>query len=82
VNISGDVGGDVRVGAGDLTIAGSIGEDLLAGAGQVTITSSGTVGEDFVFGAGRVTMNGRIEGNVLGGTGSYSRAGTVGGSEA
>jgi cytoskeletal protein CcmA (bactofilin family) len=81
VDISGDVGGDVRVGAGDLTIAGSIGEDLLAGAGQVTITSSGTVGEDFVFGAGRVTMNGRIEGDVLGGTGSYSRGGTVGGSE-
>ena len=81
LHISGEVGGDVRVGAGDVTVAGSIGEDLVTGAGQVAITSSGTVGEDLVFGAGEVMMDGRIDGDVLGATGSYTRRGTVGGTE-
>jgi cytoskeletal protein CcmA (bactofilin family) len=81
IEISGQVGGDVRAGAGQVTISGSVGEDVFAGAGQLTVTSSGRVGEDLIFGAGQTTMDGRVEGDVLGGTGSYTRRGTVGGSE-
>jgi cytoskeletal protein CcmA (bactofilin family) len=81
IEISGQVGGDVRAGAGQATISGSVGEDVFAGAGQLTVTSSGRVGEDLIFGAGQTTMDGRVEGDVLGGTGSYTRRGTVGGSE-
>jgi cytoskeletal protein CcmA (bactofilin family) len=81
VDISGQVGGDARIGAGQVTVGGSVGEDLVIGSGQVTISSSGTVGEDFIFGTGQTTLDGRVEGNVLGSTGSYSRRGTVGGTE-
>jgi cytoskeletal protein CcmA (bactofilin family) len=81
VDISGRVRGDARLGAGQVTVSGSIGEDLIAGSGQATITSSGQVGEDFIFGTGQTSLDGEVVGNVLGSTGSYSRAGTVGGSE-
>jgi cytoskeletal protein CcmA (bactofilin family) len=81
VDISGRVDGDVRAGAGQVTVSGSVGEDLLVAAGQLSIRSSGEVGEDLVFGTGRTTLDGRVEGDVLGSTGNYVRAGTVGGSE-
>lgn len=81
VDVSGQVGGDVRAGAGRVRISGSVGEDVFAGAGQLTVTTSGRVGEDLIFGAGQTTMDGRVEGNVLGATGSYTRRGTVGGTE-
>ena len=81
VDIPGQVDGDARLGAGQATVSGSIGEDLVVGAGQVTITSSGQVGEDFVFGAGRTNLDGRVDGDVLGGTGDYRKRGTIGGTE-
>ena len=81
VDISGQIGGDARVGAGQVTVSGSVGEDLLAGAGQVTLATGGEVGEDLIFGTGRMSLDGRVEGNVLGSTGNYSRRGTIGGTE-
>ena len=81
VTITGQVAGDVRVGSGQVTIDGSVGEDLLVGSGALTISSSGEVGEDLVFGTGSTTLAGRVEGNVLGSTGSYERTGEVGGTE-
>lgn len=81
VDISGRVGGDARLGAGQVTVGGSVGEDLVAGSGQVTLTSSGQVGEDLIFGSGRMTLDGRVDGDVLGSTGRYTKRGTVGGTE-
>jgi cytoskeletal protein CcmA (bactofilin family) len=81
VDISGRVGGDVRAAAGQVTVGGSVGEDLFAAAGQITVTSRGRIGEDFIFGSGRVRVDGRVDGNVQGTTGNYTRRGTIGGSE-
>jgi cytoskeletal protein CcmA (bactofilin family) len=81
VDIPGQVGGDARLGTGQATISGSVGEDLVIGSGRVTITSSGQVSEDFIFGTGQTTLDGRVDGDVLGSTGSYTRRGTVGGTE-
>jgi cytoskeletal protein CcmA (bactofilin family) len=81
VNITGTVGGDARVAGGTLTVAGAIAEDLLATGGQLTITSSGTVGEDLIAGTGRLTIDGAVTGNVLARTGTYAKAGTIGGTE-
>jgi cytoskeletal protein CcmA (bactofilin family) len=81
VTISGQVVGDVRAGAGQVTVDGSIGEDLLVGSGALTISASGEIGEDLVFGTGSTVLDGRVEGDVLGSTGSYDRAGDVGGTE-
>jgi hypothetical protein len=79
--ISGEVTGDARVGAGRVLVTGSVGEDLSVGSGQTTLASSGTVGEDFLFGTGQTSLEGRVEGNVVGSTGSYKRTGTIGGTE-
>jgi cytoskeletal protein CcmA (bactofilin family) len=81
VTITGQVAGDVRVGSGQVTIEGSVGEDLLVGSGALTISSSGEIGEDLVFGTGSTTLDGRVQGDVLGSTGSYDRTGEVGGTE-
>ena len=80
-DISGEVTGDARIGAGRVLVTGSIGEDLAVGSGQTTLASSGTVGEDFLFGTGQTNLEGRVEGNVVGSTGSYKRTGTIGGTE-
>jgi hypothetical protein len=39
------------------------------------------VGEDFLFGTGQTSLEGTVEGNVVGSTGSYKRTGTIGGTE-
>ena len=80
MDISGEVGGDARVAAGQTTVSGSI-EDLFVAAGQATMSDSGEVGEDLVFGSGRMTMNGTVGGDVLGAAGNYNRQGTVPGTE-
>ena len=79
--ISGQVDGDVRLASGRALVEGRVGEDLLIGAGQATVASGARVGGDLIFGAGRMQMNGAVAGSVVGSTGNYSRAGSVGGSE-
>jgi len=81
VDISGRVGGDARAGAGQVTVGGSVGEDLVVGSGQLTLSPSGEVGEDLIFGTGQTTLDGRVEGDVLGSTGQYTKRGTVSGTE-
>jgi hypothetical protein len=39
------------------------------------------VGEDLIFGTGQMTLDGRVDGDVLGSTGRYTKRGTVGGTE-
>jgi len=79
--ISGQVDGDARIATGQARVEGRVGEDLLLGAGQATVASGAQVGGDLIFGAGRLRMDGTVAGSVLGATGSYTRAGSVGGSE-
>jgi cytoskeletal protein CcmA (bactofilin family) len=81
VNISGTVDGDTRIAGGTLSVGGAIKEDLLAGGGQLTVTSSGTVGEDLIAGTGQLTIDGSVTGDVLARTGTYAKAGTIGGTE-
>jgi hypothetical protein len=66
---------------GNVSVGGAIKEDLLAAAGQLTITSSGTVGEDLIAGTGQLTIDGSVTGDVLAQTGTYAKAGTIGGTE-
>ena len=81
VNITGTVGGDARIAGGTLSVGGAIKEDLLATGGQLTITTTGTVGEDLIAGTGQLTIDGAVTGNVLARTGTYTKAGTIGGTE-
>jgi cytoskeletal protein CcmA (bactofilin family) len=79
--ISGQVDGDARIASGQVQVDGRVGEDLLIASGQATVASGAQVGGDLIFGAGRMQMNGAVAGSVLGSTGNYARAGSVGGSE-
>ena len=81
ISVTGTVGGDTRIAGGQLTVGGSIKEDLVATGGQLTVTTSGTVGEDLIAATGQLTLDGTVTGNVLARTGTYSKAGTVGGTE-
>jgi len=79
--VHGTVEGDARVGAGRITVGGTVGEDLLAGAGEIDVLAGGLVGEDLIFGAGNVRVAGDVSGSIYGSASTYSRTGTVGGSE-
>jgi len=81
VNVTGTVGGDTRIAGGMLSVGGAIKEDLLATGGQLTVTSSGTVGEDLIAGTGQLTIDGVVTGNVLAQAGTYTKGGTIGGTE-
>jgi cytoskeletal protein CcmA (bactofilin family) len=81
VTISGTVLGDARIAGGLLSIGGSVKQDVLAAGGQLTVMSSGTIGEDLIAGIGQLTIDGTVTGNVLARTGTYTKAGTIGGTE-
>ena len=66
---------------GTLSIGGAVKEDVLATGGQLTVTSSGTIGEDLIAASGQLTIDGAVTGNVLARTGTYTKAGTIGGTE-
>jgi hypothetical protein len=79
--VSGEVGGDLRAGSGQARVEGRVGEDVLLGVGQATVAPDAQIGGDLIFGAGQVQMDGAVAGSVVGSTGSYTRGGSVGGSE-
>jgi hypothetical protein len=81
VAISGKVDGDVRAAGGTVTIGGAVGEDALVAGGQVSIGQGSTVGGDVIVGAGRFVLDGAVTGSVVGEAGSYTRSGTIGGTE-
>jgi cytoskeletal protein CcmA (bactofilin family) len=79
--VSGEVGGDLRAGTGQARIQGRVGEDAVLGAGQATVAPGAQIQGDLIFGAGQMQMDGAVAGSVLGSAGSYTRGGSVGGSE-
>jgi cytoskeletal protein CcmA (bactofilin family) len=81
VSVTGTVGGDARVTAGAVTVSGSVAEDLATAGGQVMVSPSGTVGEDMLASAGRLIVDGTVTGDLTASTGTYDKAGTVGGTE-
>jgi cytoskeletal protein CcmA (bactofilin family) len=81
VSISGDVAGDLRTAGGQVTLNGSVGEDVIAAGGQTTLQGGATVEGDLVVSGGQVTMGGAVAGNIEANAGTYSRSGTVGGTE-
>ncbi|MDP8958460.1 MAG: polymer-forming cytoskeletal protein [Actinomycetota bacterium] len=79
--ISGEIGGDARVASGQVLVGGSVGEDLLLASGRATIAPEAQVAEDLIFATGQMTLDGTVDGDVLGTTGSYQKRGSVGGTE-
>lgn len=81
ISVQGTVGGDVRIAGGQLQVGGKLGEDLAVTGGQLTIARGATIGGDMIATGGAITLAGSVTGSVEGSAGSYSRSGSVGGSE-
>lgn len=81
VSVGGSVEGDVRIVGGQLHIGGEVGEDVAAGGGQVTVERGATIAGDLIATGGEIAVAGSVEGRIEGSAGSYSRTGSVGGSE-
>ena len=81
VEITGSVGGAVRAGGGQLTIGGDVKHDVLAGSGTFVLAAGGHVGGDLIFATGQATLDGDVAGAIQGQAGSYSRTGSVSGTE-
>ena len=81
VSISGDVAGDIRSSGGQITLNGTVGEDVLAAGGQMTLQGGGTIEGDLIVTGGQVTVAGTVAGNIEANAGTYSRSGSVGGTE-
>jgi cytoskeletal protein CcmA (bactofilin family) len=81
VTIAGDVEGDLRTSGGQVTLNGSVGEDVIAAGGQTTVQGGASIEGDLVVSGGQVTMGGAVAGNIEANAGTYSRTGTVGGTE-
>jgi cytoskeletal protein CcmA (bactofilin family) len=81
VSIAGQVDGDVRTAGGQVTVSGPVGEDMLAAGGQASLASGGSVGGDLIISGGQVTVAGDVAGSIEGSAGTYSRTGSVGGSD-
>jgi hypothetical protein len=81
VIIGGSVAGDVRTSGGQVNLRGETGEDVLAAGGQVTLDGGGTIGGDLMLAGGQVAVAGSVAGSIEGAAGTYSRTGSVGGTE-
>jgi hypothetical protein len=81
ISLAGTVNGDARVFGGQLNLAGSVDEDLAVTGGQVTVPAGGKIGGDLIVSGGQVTISGAIAGSIEGSAGTYSRSGSVGGTE-
>lgn len=81
VTVSGPVGRHLRVGGGNVSVSGPVELDVLAGAGTLSIGPGARLNGDLVFGAGQVVLSGAVAGSVLGSAQSYTKTGTIGGTE-
>lgn len=79
VLVAGSVDGDVRAAGGDLEVTGTTTGDALVTGGRVTLVSGSSVGGDVIVSGGTVTVDGDVDGSVVGGAGTYSSSGVIGG---
>lgn len=77
----GRVSGDARLAGGTVSVLNTVAEDLLVGTGTLDVGQNARVGGDLIFGAGTAKVGGAVSGAIIGSADSYSRSGTVGGSE-
>ena len=79
--LGGQAKGAVRAAAGQVTIDGSVGRDAAIAAGQLTTGSAAKIGQDVIFATGATSLGGTVTGSVLGTANTYTRSGTLGGTE-
>lgn len=81
LTLGGQARGAVRAAAGQVTIDGGVGRDAAIAAGQLTTGSAAKIGQDVIFATGATSLGGTVAGSVLGTASTYTRSGTLGGTE-
>jgi cytoskeletal protein CcmA (bactofilin family) len=81
LTVNGATGGSIRAAGGTITVGGSAGRDVVAAGGQLNLSPASHVTGDVVFTGGQLTLDGTVQGNVLGSTSTYTKNGTVAGTE-
>lgn len=81
LTMGGQARGAVRAAAGQVTIDGGVGRDAAIAAGQLTTGSAAKIGQDVIFATGATSLGGTVTGSVLGTASTYTRSGTLGGTE-
>ncbi len=81
LTINGPTSGSIRAVGGTITVGGAAGRDVVAAGGQLTLTSSSHISGDTIFTGSQLTLDGAVDGNVLGSASTYTKNGTVTGTE-
>jgi hypothetical protein len=81
LTVNGTTGGSIRAAGGTITVGGTAGRDVVATGGQLSLSPSSHVTGDVVFTGGQLTLDGMVGGNVLGSASTYTKNGTVNGTE-
>jgi hypothetical protein len=81
LTVNGTTGGSIRAAGGTITVGGSAGRDVVATGGQLNLSPASHVTGDVVFTCGQLTLDGTVQGNVLGSASTYTKNGTVAGTE-
>jgi len=81
VTVTGPIGRHLRVAGGNVTVGGPVQLDLMAASGALVVRSGARVGGDLIFSAGQMNLDGTVAGGVLGSAQTYTKTGSVIGSE-
>jgi cytoskeletal protein CcmA (bactofilin family) len=81
LTVNGTTGGSIRAVGGTITVGGTAGRDVVAAGGQLSLSPASRVTGDVVFTGGQLALNGAVDGNVLGSASTYTKDGTVRGTE-
>ena len=60
MSVRADIGDDVRLAGGDITLSGAVGDDAIAAGGNVTLTPDGRVSGRAWFSGGRIDVAGAV----------------------
>lgn len=81
LTVNGTTGGSIRAAGGTINVGGAAGRDVVAAGGQLSLSPASRVTGDVVFTGGQLTLDGNVDGNVLGSASTYTKNGTVKGTD-
>ncbi len=81
ITINGTVGGNVRAAGGTITVNGKVTKDVAMAGGTLAIGQGGAVGGDLIVSGGNLSVDGTVAGSAAGGVGTYSKHGSIAGTD-
>ena len=81
ITVNGQTKGSIRAAGGQVYLNGPVGRDAVVASGQFSSGAGAKIGQDVIFATGTASIGGPVTGSILGSAGTYSRSGSVGGTE-